>query len=135
MQLSKSDLHLLSNFASINQSVMFQPGHKQGTSANLWDVDTLTLASGDIDILRPFNNSDIDLRTRIILGQDTSVGTTNPPNTVPTEPNALLSLVLPPENNDDTTSQLLFINDEVGNPREFKIFFISLEIILFSIIS
>ena len=34
MQLSKSDLHLLSNFASINQSVMFQPGHKQGTSAN-----------------------------------------------------------------------------------------------------
>jgi hypothetical protein len=34
MQLSKSDLHLLSNFASINQSIMFQEGKKQGTSAN-----------------------------------------------------------------------------------------------------
>ena len=34
MQLSKSDLLLLSNFASINQSVMFQEGKKQGTSAN-----------------------------------------------------------------------------------------------------
>ena len=34
MQLSKSDYLLLSNFASINQSVMFQEGKKQGTSAN-----------------------------------------------------------------------------------------------------
>ena len=93
---------------------------EQGTSANLWDSDSLALVAGDVDILRPFNNPADDLRTRIILGQDTSPGNTNPPNTTPTEPAALLNLVLPPEVNNDTTSQLIFINDETGDPREFK---------------
>ena len=93
---------------------------EQGSSANLWDSDTLAITAGDLDVLRPFNNPSDDLRTRIILGQDTSAGNTNPPNTTPTEPAGLLNLVLPPENNDDTTSQIIFINDETGDPREFK---------------
>lgn len=91
-----------------------------GSSANLWDSDTLAITAGDLDVLRPFNNPSDDLRTRIILGQDTSAGNTNPPNTTPREPAGLLNLVLPPENNDDTTSQIIFINDETGDPREFK---------------
>ena len=33
MQLSKSDLLLLSNFASINQAIMFYEGKKQATTA------------------------------------------------------------------------------------------------------
>lgn len=91
---------------------------EQGTSANLWDVDSLTTVAGDADVLRPFNNdgANPDLRTRLILGQDTTTAA----NTTPTEPAALLNLVLPPETNNDTTSQIIFINDEGGNPREFK---------------
>lgn len=34
MQLSKSDLLLLSNFASINQSILFKPGREQKTISN-----------------------------------------------------------------------------------------------------
>ena len=89
---------------------------EQGTSANLWDSDTISVLAGDVDILRPFNNSTDDLRTRLILGQDTS--TSN--NTVPNEEAGLLNLVLPPVANDDTTSQIIFTNDEPGDPREFK---------------
>lgn len=95
---------------------------EQGASANLWDSDTIASTTGtNINILRPYNAStsqdgEEDLRTRIILGQATS----NPNDTTPAEPTALLNLILPPENNDDTTSQIIFINDETGDPREFK---------------
>lgn len=95
---------------------------EQGTSADLWDSDIIASTTGtNINILRPYNEGTSqgggeDLRTRIILGEATS--TLN--NTNPTEPAGLLNLVLPPEANDDTTSQIIFINDELGNPREFK---------------
>ena len=94
-----------------------------GSSANLWDSDTIVSTTGtDINILRPYNNDtsqsgEEDLRTRLILGQATS----GQNDTTPTEPTSLLTLILPPEDNDDTTSQIIFVNDETtGDPKEFK---------------
>lgn len=92
---------------------------EQGTSANLWDRDDLTSGSNDFTVLRPYNlegGGASDFRTRVIIGQDTSIAI----DTTATAPTSLLNLVLPPISNNDVSSQLSFINDETGDPREFK---------------
>ena len=94
---------------------------EQGTSANLWDSDALTSGSNDFTVLRPYNleaDGDDAFRTRVIIGQATHV---NPGlDTTPSAPTSLLNLVLPPVDNNDVSSQLSFISDETGDPREFK---------------
>ncbi len=98
---------------------------EQGTSANLWDSDSLTVGNNDFTVLRPYNleaDGADAFRTRVILGQATHVDPNNPTlDTTPTEPTSLLTLELPPADNNDVTAQLIFINDEsVGSPKEFK---------------
>ncbi len=92
---------------------------EQGTSADLWDRDDLTSGSNDFTILRPYNlegGGNSDFRTRVIIGQDTSIAI----DTAPTAPTSLLTIELPTNTNNDVTSQLSFTNNETGDPREFK---------------
>ena len=58
MQLSKSDLLLLSNFAAINQSILFRPGQQQGTSSNSQSM--IAYAGFEVDFPKEFPLFDLN---------------------------------------------------------------------------
>ena len=88
---------------------------EQGSSANLWDRDTILSASGDVDVYRPYDNAS-GLRSRIVLGESTVLNSQIPPS----DTDSLLNLTLPPATNNDVSSQIIFSNDEPGDPKDFK---------------
>ena len=105
------------------------PKGDAGASSSLWDSDVIGINGYDVRILRPYdvdpepntdpNNIPEGRRSRLILGQNTYADPLEP-NTLTGTPNGLLNLINPPVINNDVTAQIIFANNESGNPKEFK---------------